>query len=181
MVNVGPQINTAANEFYPSLASNGNLYFTAEYEKGVGNEDIFVSRWTNGAFAESIALDTAVNSAKWEFNAFVTPDEQFILFTSYGRKDDMGGGDLYMSRKSADGTWQPARHLTLLNSTTIDYCPFVSFDKKVLFFTSGRHDIPKSFEKPQSYKALINLLHQPLNGSENIYWISFQQVLDSVK
>lgn len=179
--NAGPQVNTAGNEFYPSPASNGNLYFTAEYEKGVGKEDIFVSRWINGAFIESVALDTAVNSGQWEYNAFVSPDEQFILFTSYGRKDDNGGGDLYMSIKGTDGKWQPARNLTILNSTVIDYCPFVSFDKKVLFFTSTRHNIPKVFEKPPSYQALSNYLHQPQNGSENIYWISFEAVTNSVR
>jgi hypothetical protein len=175
--NAGEQVNTTANEFYPSLTTNGNLYFTAEYKKGVGKEDIYVARWTNGAFAESVALDTAVNSVRWEFNAFVSPDEQFILFTSYGRKDDMGGGDLYMSKKGPDGNWQSARHLAMLNSTAIDYCPFVSFDKKVLFFTSARHTIPKAFEKPQSYQSLLNILHQAQNGSDDIYWISFQEVL----
>lgn len=179
--NVGPQVNTSANEFYPSPARNGNLYFTAEYEKGVGKEDIFVSRWINGAFTESVALDTAVNSGQWEFNAYVSPDEQFILFTSFGRKDDQGGGDLYISLKDPDGNWQPAHNLTILNSAVIDYCPYVSFDKKVMFFTSSRHNIPRVFEKPPSYQVLSNYLHQPLNGSENIYWISFQQVLDSVK
>jgi Tol biopolymer transport system component len=175
--NAGEQVNTPADEFYPSVATNGNVYFTAEYKKGIGKEDIYVARWINGTFAESIALDTAVNSMRWEFNAFISPDEQFILFTSYGRKDDMGGGDLYMSQKGADGNWQPARHLTMLNSAVIDYCPFVSFDKKVLFFTSARHDIPKAFAKPQSYEAFVNLARQAQNGLDNIYWISFQEVL----
>lgn len=90
--------------------ATGNLYFTAEYTKGVGKEDIYVSRWINGSFTESIALDPAVNSAAWEFNAFVTADERFILFTSYWRKDDTGGGDLYICTKNDDGHWLPAKN-----------------------------------------------------------------------
>lgn len=33
-VNIGKPINTEANELYPSVASNVNLYFTAAYDKG---------------------------------------------------------------------------------------------------------------------------------------------------
>jgi Tol biopolymer transport system component len=180
-VNAGPMINTAANEFYPSLSQTGNLYFTAEYEKGVGKEDIYVSTMTNGEFVKSVPLDTAVNSKAWEFNAFVSPDEKFILFTAYGRPGDQGGGDLYISLKDQAGNWRQSQQLKIINSPKLDYCPFVSFDKKVLFFTSARHAIPKIFDQPLSYESLNKLSHSSGNGSENIYWISFQKVMESVK
>ena len=179
--NAGPQINTAENEFYPSLSDAGNLYFTAEYDHGIGKEDIYRSRWSNGKFEQSVPLDTAVNSKTWEFNAFVSPDESFIIFTAYGRQDDQGGGDLYISVKDAQGKWKKSQQLTILNSPKLDYCPFVSFDKKVLFFTSARHTIPKVFEQPLSIDALNKLSHGTDNGSENIYWISFEKVLGSIK
>src|SRR5205085_478096 len=83
--NLGPAINTSADEYYPSVGITGNLYFTAEYtDKAVGKEDIYVSKWVDGAYQASVALDTAVNSKVFEFNAFVSPDEKFIIFTSYG-------------------------------------------------------------------------------------------------
>jgi Tol biopolymer transport system component len=179
--NAGNVVNTAADEFYPSPAANGNLYFTAEYGHGVGKEDIFVCRWENGKYLSSQPLDTAVNSKTWEFNAFVSPDEQYIFFTAYGRKGDQGGGDLYMSAKDSQGKWQSAKPLTILNSPKLDYCPFLSFDKKILFFTSGRHDIPKVFSAALTYEELMKLSHGPMNGSENIYGISFQKVLESLK
>lgn len=178
--NLGKFINTEANEFYPSVASNGNLYFTAEYKKGVGKEDIYVSRMVNGSYTESVALDTAVNSRLYEFNAFVSPDEQFILFTGYGRKDDAGGGDLYISVKDTNGNWQGAKNLAFLNSKKLDYCPSVSFDKKVMYFTSSRHAILPYNEKPLAYADLIKKFTSPLNGSENIYWVDFGEVLKSI-
>ena len=179
--NLGAPVNTEANEFYPSVAANGNLYYTAEYAKGIGKEDIFVSQWKNGSFIESTALDSAVNSAMWEFNAFVSPDETFILFTSYGRKDDKGGGDLYISTKDANGKWLPAKNLVALNSEKLDYCPFVSFDQKTLFFTSSRHTLSPFYKKALSYDELAKLYTGISNGSENIYWVSFQQILKSLK
>lgn len=179
--NLGKPINTEANEFYPSVTNSGNLYYTAEYDRGVGKEDIYVSRWVNGSFTESIPLDTAVNSTVWEFNAFVSPDETFIIFTSYGRKDDQGGGDLYISTRNADGHWQPAKNLSVVNSSKLDYCPFVPVGRKTLFFTSARHTLPPSYEQPVTYEELLKSYNGISNGSENIYWISFANVLKSLK
>jgi hypothetical protein len=175
--NIGSPVNTAADEYYPSVAKNGNLYFTAEYKKGPGKEDIYIAKWSNGKYEPAEPLDTAVNSATYEFNAFVSPDEDYILFTSYGRKDDKGRGDIYMSVKDGAGKWQPARNLALLNSERLDYCPFVSFDKKILFFSSERNGLKRNFpDKPASYSELAQLYSSPLNGGGNIYWVSFEKV-----
>jgi len=180
-VNLGAPVNTSGNEFYPSITKSGNLYYTATYKNGVGREDIFMSVWKDGKYNEPIALDTTINSKVDEFNAFVSPDEDFILFTSYGRKDDMGRSDLYISRKDASGKWMPAKNLSLLNSNRIDYCPFVSFDKKKLFFTSERNVLKQTFDKKVTVEELRKLFTTPQNGSGDIYWISFEKVLESLK
>ena len=133
--NIGPIINTKANEYYPSVTSNGDLFFTAAYKDAKGKEDIYVSRFVNGTYTKPVSLGTGVNSEKYEFNAFVAPDESFIMFTSYGRKDDLGGGDLYISHKDKNNNWLPATHLKgTINSNKIDYCPFVDFKTQTLIF-----------------------------------------------
>lgn len=176
-INLGEPVNTTKDEFYPSVTNSGNLYFTAAYSNAVGREDIYMAAYSNGKYAMPAPLDSAVNTKTYEFNAYVSPDEKFIIFTSYGRKDDMGGGDLYMSIKDDAGNWKPARHLTELNSPRIDYCPFVSFDKKILFFTSERNLLPKSYPKGTSYNELIKLYNSPTAAGGNIYWISFEKIL----
>ena len=178
--NIGAPLNTSANEFYPSVATNGNIYFTAEYENGVGKEDIWFSRWDNGAYSTPTPLDTAVNSKLWEFNAFVTADERYIIFTSYGRKSDKGGGDLYISAKNNEGKWTPAKVLAKINSNVLDYCPFVTADQKSFFFTSGRHDLG-SHEKTKTFAEMVKTYNGINNGSENIYWMSFDSLLESVR
>lgn len=176
--NIGAPVNTAADEFYPSITKTGNLYFTAAYKNGIGKEDIFMAKWENGKYGEPAFLDTAINSKMYEFNAFVSPDEDFIIFTSYGRKDDKGRGDLYMSRKDAAGKWQPAWNLTLLNSEKLDYCPFISPDKKVLFFTSERNSLKRSFPGiPVKMDDLVKSFTSPLNGGGDIYWVSFDALM----
>lgn len=178
--NLGPTINTDADEFYPSVTKSGSIYWTATYPEGPGREDIYVSEFKNNQFQHRVALDTAVNSKAYEFNAFVDPNEQYILFTSYGRKDDSGGGDLYMSVKDKEGKWKPAKNLKDLNSRQLDYCPFVSPDGKALFVTSERHQLPSKFEGSRaSVQKIREILTSTLNSTGNIYWIDFKKVLDS--
>lgn len=178
-VNLGAPINTEANEFYPAITQNGKLYFTAAYkEKAVGKEDIWVSTLENGKYSKPVALAEAVNSALYEFNAYVSPDDSFIIFTSYGREDDLGGGDLYISKKDAKGEWQSARNLgSKINSKGLDYCPFVSFDKKKFFFTSDRNNIQKSYPNKLNLEDFLKEIGQLQNGKGNIYQISADKVL----
>lgn len=170
-VNVGVPVNSEANEFYPSVAIGGNLYFTAAYENSKGLEDIYLSRFQNGRYLPPISLDSAINTASYEFNAFVSPQEDLLIFTSYGRPDGLGGGDLYLSRKDARGHWLPARHLEApFNSTGLDYCPFISADNRLFFFTSNRTSIREFYETAVDLTTLDSLLSAPQNGTGNIYW-----------
>ena len=179
--NLGSPINTDKDEFYPSVAANGNLYFTAAYSNAIGKEDIYIARWNINKYEVPVPLDSAVNSKTYEFNAFVSPDESYIIFSSYGRNDDRGGGDLYMSTKNENGYWQPAKALQLLNSEKIDYCPFVSADKKILFFTSERTNLQNFYDQRIGFEELKNNITGLLNGSGNIYWVSFEKILSLYK
>jgi len=175
--NLGAPINTEHDEFYPSVTKTGHLYFTASYAgQGMGREDIYRAEWKENAFQQPEPLDSAINSKVDEFNAFVSPDEDYILFTCYGRRDDAGGGDLYMSVKDAAGKWQPARCLTELNSKYLDFCPYVSPDGKKLFLTSTRYDPVKSYPEATSYATIENLGGQVLNSQGNIYWVNFESI-----
>jgi hypothetical protein len=180
--NLGAPINTSEDEFYPSITNSGNLYYTAAYKTAIGKEDIFVAINDGGKFREPVPLDSTINSKTYEFNSFVAPDESYIIFTSYGRKDDTGRGDLYMSVKDAAGKWLTARNLKLINSDRLDYCPFVSFDKNILFFTSERNKLAKAYpHKPMTIEALTNLLNSTQNGLGDIYWIRLDKVMEFMK
>lgn len=176
--NLGGPVNTAADEFYPSTTANGNLYFTATYRNGMGKEDIYVAKWDGTGFGTPVALDSAINSPGYEFNAFVSPDESMIIFSSYGRKAELGGGDLYMSMKDSNGKWMPCVNMFFLNSDKIDYCPFVSFDGRILFFTSERSGLSNFYENKIEYDELIERFSGLLNGGGNIYWVSMKKVMD---
>jgi len=177
-INVGAPVNTNGNEFYPSITQKGDLYFTATKDSlSVGKEDIYKAEYKDGKFQNITLLDTEVNSKTYEFNAFVAPDESYLLFSSYGRKDDKGRGDLYISLKDKSGKWTKAVNLSILNTDALDYCPFVSPDGKTLYFTNEKGDLPKNKAKEKlDYLKFKNLPVSILNGTGNIYTIDFNVI-----
>ena len=144
-INLGEPINSPANEFYPSIANNNNFYFTCDERSTKGKDDIFFSKWENGKYSEPVSLSDSINSEGYEFNAFIAPDESYILFTAYQREDGFGSGDLYISYKISDSTWTKAKNLGKeINSDKMDYCPFVDAKTNTLYFTSKRSEINNS-------------------------------------
>lgn len=161
-------INSVQDEFYPSLSRQGNLYFTSTRNNGIGLEDIFFSKYENGSFGVPMVLDSNINSKKYEFNAYVNPEEDLLIFSSFGRHDGLGGGDLYMSRKDSNGQWKPAVNLGAeINSDQLDYCPFVDWKNEVFYFTSNRIATENiEIEDVITLKAYSRI---PENGFGNIY------------
>jgi hypothetical protein len=117
-----------------------------------------------------------VNSKLYDFNAFVDPDEKFIIFSSFKRKDDLGRGDLYFALHK-EGVWQPAVHFDQgINSTSLDYSPFVSPDGRYFFFTSKRQTLQFPFLKAKSAKEIRQELNSPGNAFEDIYIMNFKVI-----
>lgn len=167
-INIGFPINSQFDEFYPSVATNGNLYFTSENPKSFGKDDIYVSYWKNNQFSEPENLGKNINTQGYEFNAFISPDEKFILFTGYGKPDGLGSGDLYISYKNKEGNWETPKNLSdSVNSKAMDYCPFYDAKNKTLYFTSKRNSVKNSnFKNITDFEKEIT---QYENGFSRIY------------
>jgi len=137
------------------------------------NHDIKISRYVNGKYQEPESLSDSINSKGYEFNAFVDPDEQFILYTAYRRPEGQGSGDLYISRKTASGEWGAGVNLKVLSSPYMDYCPFVTADKKYLYFTSDRPQMGLPFTAAKKAKDISAILGSAGNGFDDIYVLPF--------
>ncbi|MEG1025299.1 MAG: hypothetical protein RSF34_12560 [Flavobacterium sp.] len=166
-INVGSPVNSDLDEFYPTLSDNGNLYFTLDSPNGMGKDDIYVSVWNGKNYAVPTVLSEKINSEGFEFNAFVSKDERFLLYTKYNVEGDFGSGDLYISRKDVHGKWQKAVNLgNLINTPSMEYCPFYHETTQTLYFTSRRNLLmPKKFSNIQEFQEFIN----SENGLSKIY------------
>lgn len=143
--NTGAIVNSDLGENYPSVAQNGNLYIFSSRTDGFGGCDIYVSRSIDGRRLPPENLGGAVNSEKNDWDAFIAPDESYIIFSSQNRDDTLGGQDLYICFRKSDGNWTEAGNMgSSVNSESDEICPSVSLDGRFLFFTSrrrGRADI----------------------------------------
>ena len=103
--------------------------------KGLG----YVEMDESGKYSSPIGIDIPgfkVGNGYYSF--YVTPDEQqFFIATAH---DSTGFEDLFVSLRQADGSWGEIINLgNRINTSTIETTPFLTEDKRILYFSSDGH------------------------------------------
>jgi hypothetical protein len=149
-VNLGPPINTPADEFCPTPLSNEHgLLFVSTKAGGCGGSDIYIARLheTRG-WQVPEHLDCTVNSAGDEASPFFVDEEDGgVLYFSSTRAGGFapdppgaltGDSDIYVSPVSAEGFVGPPVLADGLNTSAQDSRPNVRRDALEIFFDSNR-------------------------------------------
>ena len=169
--NLGPPVNSEEGEFFPSVTRDGTLYFT----RGSRINHIYRSRLMDGKYTEPERLGPRVNCGRTQFNAFVAPDESYVIVPVFGREDSFGGTDYYIVYRDDDDRWSEPVHLgAAINSPSgREWSPYVSPDGKFFFFMSDRMEEGVLNAGSQlSYRLIRKMYGEPQNGNPNIYWVS---------
>ncbi len=83
--NLGPLVNSDADEFGLSLSNDGAiLYFDSDRPGGVGGKDLYLSRRSGGQWQGAENLGPQVNTSAREYCPSVSPDGLQLLFTTEG-------------------------------------------------------------------------------------------------
>ena len=168
--NVGAPINTSGNEWYPTIAQDGTMYFGSDRAGGKGRTDIYRARFVDGKYSEPENLGEGVNTQYEEFEPYISPDQKYLIFMTQ-RPDGRGGSDLYISYQR-DGVWTKAVNLgDKINSSGSEYSPIVTPDGKYFFWSSTRSLPSTSQTKRLTYSDLLTKLRGPGNGLGDIYQI----------
>lgn len=94
-VNAGAVINTARNEMFPFLHSDGTLYFSSEGHPGLGGLDIFSSTQDSlGNWSVPKNMGPPVNSGSDDFSWVISKKNDKAYFTS-NRPGGKGADDIY--------------------------------------------------------------------------------------
>jgi hypothetical protein len=90
--------------------------------------------WSDPKLIEIPGLNTA------DFlGAYVSSDLKVIIFSMNG-EESRGNEDLYISLKNAKGEWSKPRNLgSTINTSGFEMAPFLSPDKRRLYFASNGH------------------------------------------
>jgi outer membrane protein OmpA-like peptidoglycan-associated protein len=141
-VNAGQQVNTRNWETQPSFSSDGKtLYFIrgSVTREGIKNPDIYSATvGEDGKFGEAVRLSDVINTPFKEESVFIHPDNQTLYFSSEGHPG-MGGLDIFISRRQADGSWgKPVNLGYPINTVTDENSLLVDANGKLAYFASER-------------------------------------------
>jgi hypothetical protein len=151
-VNVGAPVNSASNDFCPTIARDGHtFYFVSNRPGGCGGDDIYATRLRDDqGFDEPENVGCQVNSAGNEASPVPLPEPTRgpVLYFSSTRAGGYapdapgaatGDADIYMS-ESHGGVFGTAVLVPGVNSAFEDGQPNIRRDALELFFFSNRPD-----------------------------------------
>jgi hypothetical protein len=178
--NLGAPVNTDAPEFFPSVTRDGTIYFTRDLGQNGGSRSLILRARpvrpaeTGGpAYAEPEVLPAAVNPGAHQFNAFVDPDERYLIVCMAGREDNIGACDYYVCFRGEDDTWTgPVNMGPFVNTPGNNVgSPYVSPDGRYFFFASNRRSDIAPPASERTYRSIQRMAAQPQNGDADIYWM----------
>jgi len=168
-------VNGPGNEWFPTLAADGTLYFGSDREGGKGRTDLWRCRHaSDSSYAPAENLGDSLNTPFNEFEPWIAPDQSYLVFMGGGRPESRGGFDLYLSHNRG-GTWsRPINLGDKVNSAGNELSPHFSFDGRTFYWTSTRGAEPPTAR--MDYDALIGRLNRPGNGLGDIYQMDARQL-----
>jgi Tol biopolymer transport system component len=174
-VRLSDVVNSDASEYYPTMTSNGTLYFGSRRAGGKGGSDIYRSVMTNGEYTTPVNLGDAINTEGSEYEPYIAPDESFVIFMA-ASPDDLVNADLFISY-NRDGVWTKAEKLPEpLNSAVTEFSPKVTKDGRYFFFASARNVNPATTSKRETMADVQKRLHSAGNGLCDIYFVDVAAV-----
>ena len=135
-LNLGPPINTEANEGAQSVSMDGRyMYFTACHRPdGVGSCDIYRAKYTSEGWKEPENLGKNLNARAWDSQPSISADGKTLYFTS-SRSGGKGKKDIWMSVLDEYGEWSTPQSVSF-NTKYNEQTPLIHPDGKTLYFSS---------------------------------------------
>jgi WD40-like Beta Propeller Repeat len=167
---MGEPVNSPGGEYFPSVTRGGVLYFTRRPD---GASDDFIYRAVprqGGGFEEPVRLPDQVNAGSARYNAFIDPDERFLIIPIYDLPGGLGATDYWICFRERDGTWTDPVNLgdTINTAGNAEYSASLSADGRYFFFMSVR---PVPFAEDVTLDAVLEASRQPGRSLPGIWWV----------
>ncbi len=160
----GP-ITTLNNEGTQALRQDGRvMIFTACNRPDTkGGCDLYLSGKTGDSWSSPINLGYPVNTRYWESTPCLSTDNRVLLFAS-NRPGGLGGMDIWMSNRLADGSWSQPQNLGRpVNTPGDEMSPQFGSNPSDLCFASNGHIGLGGFDLYMTGKNSGDEWTQPVN------------------
>jgi hypothetical protein len=136
--NLGPTVNSADDEYDPSISADRlELYFNSYRSGGLGQADLWVTTRKTKAdpWGSPVNLGPTVNSPAGDKAPCISADGLSLYFSS-GRSGGHGDQDLWVTtRKTKNAPWgEPVNLGPTVNSEAGEHSPSISTDGLTLYF-----------------------------------------------
>ena len=159
-VNLGPAINTSDFEEAASISADGLvLVWDSNRPDGFGESDIWMSTRStrDDPWGPPVNLGPNINTQELEATAALSADGLALFFTAWPWLEGHGDFDIWMARRSNDGTdWNTPVNLgPIINTAFSEYCPSISSDGMTLYFSDMPFPRPGGFGFEDIWQAPI--------------------------
>ena len=176
-INLGTNINTADDEYWPSLSIDENtLVITRRVGSGMEGvrvqEDFFISRFNNGLWGMAKNIGPPVNTPTNEGAQSISADGNTLVYTICNRAG-VGRCDLVISYKTKRGWTRPRTMGAPINTKYKETQPSLSPDGRTIYYACDRPggkgglDIWKSTMKEDSTWTEPVNLGDSVNGPKD--------------
>jgi Tol biopolymer transport system component len=175
-VHVDGALNDGAMIYNPSVAANGDIYFSAHRSDSGKAYQIYVARRTSKGYADPERVDLG-DSEHNRMDPSVDPKQRFILYAG-NEGDSLGSADIYIAFRDANGHWGKPIHLPGdVNSPALENAPSLGRHFGELYVSSSRQTAVNFPKMHDDLASLQKRLQQPLNGSRNLWLFDISDVL----
>jgi len=177
-VHVDGAMNDGSQIYNPSIAANGNLYFSSHRPDSEAFYQIYVARRTSSGYAVPERIDLG-DAKKNRMDPAIDPGERFLVYAG-DEGDSLGRADLYVSFRESDGRWGKPVHLPGdVNSDSLENAPSLGRTFGELYLSSNRSDAPRYPKARDDFASLQRRLNSPSNGSRDLWRFDISQTLKS--
>ncbi len=141
--NIGGPLNDKEPNGVCSISPDGNTMVVINFYKEDGSVEgkgASISYRTGSGWTQpiGIAIDQFVN--KNQYQDFYLSNSAKYLVMAIESKETFGDQDLYVSFRNDDGTYSAPKNLgSTLNTSSVEYSPFLASDNRTLYFSSDGH------------------------------------------
>jgi WD40-like Beta Propeller Repeat len=173
-------INSEGSQVFASVTNDGTMYFTSS--RKTGNYDIFRARLVGGKYQAAEDLGPNINGVGIaSLEAWIAPDESYLLIGSFGRAGGYGNSDLFVSFNE-HGKWgKPVNLGPVVNTNAREYSPRVTGDGQWLYFASEMGMPYDKREQPLTFQQFEDGMKSVRNGLGNIYRVPSAPILKAAR
>ncbi|WP_321285683.1 OmpA family protein [uncultured Sunxiuqinia sp.] len=144
-INMGPEINSSYDEYWPSLTVDGKtIIYTRLVPVRNGilanqrfQEDFYVASQRNGVWQKSRPM-ASINTVYNEGAQSISADGKLLFFTACTQNDGYGSCDIYYSRNKGAIWSKPQNAGFPVNTASWESQPSISANGEYLYFASNR-------------------------------------------